>query len=78
MRLESQLALVTGTAMGTAKAITELFAQEGASVISAHLHEEGERTTAEEIHQAGGRCLFQRTDIGVESEVETLAALGIK
>lgn len=78
MRLEGQVALVTGAAMGIGKEIARLFAQEGAAVIAADINEGGGESTGEEIRQAGGRCLFRRTDVSVEQEVEALVAAGTK
>lgn len=70
--------MVTGTAMGIGKAIAELFAREGAAVVAADINEPEGRATAEAIHAAGGRCLFRRTDVSLEGEVEALVAAGSK
>ena len=52
MRLKDKVAIVTGGARGIGKAISELFAQEGASVIIWDLLKEGEQV-AEHITKKG-------------------------
>lgn len=71
MRLGGRVALVTGAAMGIGKGIALLFAQHGAKVIAADVNAEAGAATAEEIRGAGGQCIFRRTDVSVESEVES-------
>ncbi len=75
MRLENRVALVTGAAMGIGKAIALLFAREGARVMAADISEQG-RETEREILDAGGQCLFVRTDVSNERDVETAVRAG--
>lgn len=74
MRLKGRVALVTGAAMGIGRAIALLFAQEGAKVIAADIDAEEGNATANEIRGAGGQCIFCRTDVSLEKEVD--AAVG--
>lgn len=78
MRLEGRVALVTGAAMGIGKAIALLFAQQGAKVVAADIDAQAGNATAEEIRAAGGECIFRRTDVSVENEVEGAVAAGQK
>jgi NAD(P)-dependent dehydrogenase (short-subunit alcohol dehydrogenase family) len=74
MRLNNRISLVTGAASGIGKAIALQFAREGAWVVAADIDETAGTLTAKEIHDDGGQCFFHRTDVSVESEVETLVA----
>src|SRR5690348_12390667 len=71
MRLEGRGALVTVAAMGIGKAIALLFAEQGAKVVAADINQEAGRATARQIQDSGGQCIFRRTDVSVEAEVES-------
>jgi NAD(P)-dependent dehydrogenase (short-subunit alcohol dehydrogenase family) len=75
MRLEHRIALVTGAGMGIGKGIALLFAQQGAKVIAADINIEAGRETAKEIQAAGGQCIFQRTDVSLEADVQAAVAV---
>ena len=70
MRLKDKIAVVTGGARGIGRAISELFAQEGASVIIWDLLESGEQL-AQEIVQQGGKAEFTKISVSDETEVTT-------
>lgn len=74
MRLKGRVALVTGAAMGIGKAIALLFAQEGAKVMAADIDANEGDATAREIQTTGAQCIFRRTDVSVEADVD--AAVG--
>lgn len=71
MRLEGKSAIVTGAGNGIGRAIAGLFAEEGARILVAEIEEDAGRAAAEEINQAGGEAVFQRTDISDESSAES-------
>lgn len=75
MRLENKVAIVTGGARGIGKAISELFAQEGATVIIWDLLEVGEQT-AEAIRANGGKATFTKISVtdrpAIESETKRI------
>jgi dihydroanticapsin dehydrogenase len=75
MRLENRVVLVTGAAMGIGKAIAILFAREGARILAADISEQGS-DTEREIIDAGGQCLFVRTDVSSEKDVEAAVKAG--
>ena len=59
MRLANKVAIVTGGARGIGKAISELFAREGAQVIIWDLLDIGQQT-AESIQANGGKAIFTK------------------
>jgi NAD(P)-dependent dehydrogenase (short-subunit alcohol dehydrogenase family) len=76
MRLENRVALITGAGMGIGKAIAILFAREGASVVAADVNADAGSQTEREIAAAGGTCLFRRTDVSAQQEVQEVVEAG--
>ena len=72
MRLSGKVAIVTGGGSGIGRAVCELFAQEGASVVVADTDPEGGQETVARIKSAGGEAVFVPTDVSEESQVEEL------
>lgn len=62
MRLKDRVAIVTGGARGIGKAISELFAKEGAQVVIWDLLDAGEET-AEGIRMQGGQAVFKKVSV---------------
>ena len=73
MRLSGKVTIVTGGASGIGRAVCELFAQEGASVVVADTDPKGGQETSARIKSAGGEAVFVPTDVSKEPEVEELA-----
>ena len=69
MRLANKIAIVTGGAMGIGKAISELFAKEGATVSIWDLSDKG-ATTAAEIRANGGQAEFRKISVSNKAQVE--------
>jgi len=64
MRLQGKVAVVTGAASGMGKAIAELYAQEGASVVVSDLNFEGVELVAASIRGNGGKAIAIKTNVG--------------
>lgn len=73
MRLENQVAIVTGSDSGIGQAIAVEFAKEGAQVaITYHSDEDGARETERLVTEASGRAIVMKVDVRQESDVEEL------
>jgi NAD(P)-dependent dehydrogenase (short-subunit alcohol dehydrogenase family) len=71
-RFKGKIALVTGATSGIGRATALAFAREGAKVVVAGRREKEGEETLHLIHGAGGKGIFVKTDVTIESEVEAL------
>ena len=81
MRLENQVALVTGGASGIGRATAALLAREGAAVAVVDLDGVGAQTVAHQIEAEGGRIIAVRCDVSQAADCEravgeTIGAFG--
>lgn len=72
MRLQNKTAVVTGAASGMGKAISVLYAKEGAKVVVSDINEEAARQTAEEIKSAGGEAIAVKANVANEEDIQQL------
>jgi glucose 1-dehydrogenase len=72
MRLEDQVAIVTGAASGIGRACAQLFAKEGAAVVVADIDTEKAREVVEAIEAEGGRAKLVKTDVGDARQAQRL------
>jgi 3-oxoacyl-[acyl-carrier protein] reductase len=71
MRLKDKIAIITGGSQGIGKAISELFAKEGATVIIMDLLTKG-KNVASGIIASGGKAEFHTVSVTDKSAVEKL------
>jgi 3-oxoacyl-[acyl-carrier protein] reductase len=71
MRLEDKIAVVTGGARGIGQAVSELFAQEGATVIIMDLLPQGQ-AVADGINASGGKAEYHSISVTDKAAVEDL------
>ncbi len=74
MRLAGKVALVTGAASGIGRAISRLFAQEGAAVVAADVKASEGEELIKEIERGGGRATFILADVSREDDVKGIIA----
>ena len=72
MRLEGKVAVVTGAASGMGKAIAELYAKEGASVVVSDLNIEGAEVVASGIEANGGKAIAVKTNVADLNDINEM------
>jgi NAD(P)-dependent dehydrogenase (short-subunit alcohol dehydrogenase family) len=74
MRLEGKVALITGGGSGMGKVASELFANEGASVVLTDVNDQAGEATAGAI---GDRARYIHADVSDESDAEAMVAAAV-
>ena len=77
-KLDGKVAVVTGAASGLGRASALRFAKEGAAVVAADLNSQGGELIVAEIAAAGGRGVYQRSDVTSESDVKALIERAVR
>ncbi len=73
MKLDSKIAIITGSSANIGKATALLFAQEGAKiVVNAKNNVEAGNKVVDEITKAGGEAIFVQADLSQPKEVDKL------
>lgn len=72
MRLANKVAVITGASNGMGAAEARLFASEGAQVILADLLEKEGQEQVVQIRSSGGKAIFERLDVTLESQWDLL------
>ena len=69
MRLKNKTAIVTGAGHGIGRAISEMYASEGAAVFMCSMNVEAGEAAAAEIRKAGGSATFIQCDVSHPEEI---------
>jgi NAD(P)-dependent dehydrogenase (short-subunit alcohol dehydrogenase family) len=78
MELGGRVAIVTGAAAGTGRAIALRLAREGATVVVADVAPEVGEEAVRLVEAAGGRGAFVRADVRVDSDVAGMVAVAVE
>jgi len=68
-RLDNKTAVITGGGSGIGRAMSVLFAQQGATVHIIELNEENAKATVDEINAAGGKAFAHSCNVAVQQQV---------
>src|SRR5581483_4775956 len=73
--LEGKVAVVTGGASGLGRATVELFAEHGAAVVVADVHDERGAETVAAVQAAGGSASYLRTNVTSSQDLRSAVQL---
>ena len=71
MKLQGQVAVITGAGRNIGKAMAKLFAAEGAKIVVIEMHEGRGQAVVAEIQKAGSEAMLVLCDVVKSSDVET-------
>jgi NAD(P)-dependent dehydrogenase (short-subunit alcohol dehydrogenase family) len=77
-KLTGKVAIVTGGASGLGEATAKLFAQEGAKVVIADVHDVRGAKVVADIREYGGEAAYVHTDVSKSDQVRNLVATAEK
>lgn len=78
MRLNREIAIITGAASGVGKASARLFAQEGAKVVVVDLDENAAKAVAGEISATGGKAIGIGADVSCMLDVQRMTYMTVE
>ena len=74
MKLQGQVAIITGAGRNIGKAIAKLFASEGAKIAVIEMHEGRGQAVVDEITKAGQAAMLVLCDVAKSGDVETMVS----
>ena len=77
-RLDGKVAVNNGAASGIGRGTALCLAREGAAVLPADLNSQGGERVISEISAAGGRAVFQYTDVSSEPDIKALVERAVR
>ena len=77
-RLDGKVAVITGAASGIGRGSAVRLAKEGAAVVAVDLNSQGGEQVVGEIAAAGGRAVFQHTEVSSEPEIKSAVERAVK
>ncbi len=69
-RLDGKVAAITGGGSGIGRAVSKLFAQQGATVHVLDLSEQNAQQVVTEIEEAGGKAFIHTADVSDQQQVK--------
>jgi len=78
VKLQGKVAIVTGGAQGMGRAISQRYAQEGASVVVADLNGEGAEKVAQEIGSGDGAAVGVTVDVRNQEQVQRMVDTAVE
>lgn len=76
--LEKKVAIVTGGGSGIGKAISLLYASEGAKIVVSDINEQGGNETVAEIRAKGGEAIFVKADTAKPDDSKNVVEQAVK
>ena len=77
-RLKNKIAIVTGAGQGIGRAISQIYAEEGAAVFMCSMNLEAGEAAAAEFRKAGGDATFIQCDVSQPSQVARVVSAASK
>ena len=72
MKLQGQVAVITGAGRNIGKAMAKLFAAEGAKIAVIEMHQGRGQAVVDEINKAGHEAMLVLCDVAKSSDVEAM------